>query len=110
MFTSIERIFTEFTQVPTYHLLLEAFLFLWISWLLYRRYRSRKVQKSKEIRLTKEEEEELLAEWHPEPLVPPYDPDHPALHVPVMSGKVLQSNPFKMFTTNLQSWNFMKQK
>ncbi len=37
----------------------------------------------------REEEEELLAEWTPEPLVPEVDPDHPALHVPVIDGKVV---------------------
>ena len=42
------------------------------------------------VRLTKEEEEELLAEWKPEPLVPEVDPDHPALHVPIVTGKVIE--------------------
>ncbi len=37
---------------------------------------------------SREEEEELLAEWKPEPLVPEIDPDHPALHVPVIDDKV----------------------
>ena len=61
-------------QVPTYHLVLEGFLFLWILWLLARRYRRRGQNHGNfaahEIKLTKEEEEELLAEWKPEPLVP----------------------------------------
>ncbi len=35
----------------------------------------------------REEEEELLADWKPEPLVPDVDPDHPALHVPVIETK-----------------------
>ena len=29
-----------------------------------------------------------MAEWKPEPLVPEVDPDHPALHVPVIDDKV----------------------
>ena len=64
-------------QVPTYHLVLEGFLFLWILWLLARRYQRRGQNRggggnfaAHEIKLTKEEEEELLAEWKPEPLVP----------------------------------------
>ena len=56
-------------------------------WLLVRRVSSRE-RRLKAERLTKEEEEELLAEWKPEPLVPDVDPDHPALHVPVISEKV----------------------
>ena len=55
--------------------------------MLVRRVRSR-ARRVKAERLTKEEEEELLAEWKPEPLVPEVDPDHPALHVPVVSEKV----------------------
>jgi serine palmitoyltransferase len=66
---------------------LEAFLVSWVVWLLIRRvsYRERKLKAE---RLTKEEEEELLAEWKPEPLVPDVDPNHPALHVPVIEDKV----------------------
>ena len=56
-------------------------------WLLVRRVSSRE-RRLKAEKLTKEEEEELLAEWKPEPLVPDVDPDHPALHVPVISEKV----------------------
>ena len=55
-------------------------------WLLVRRVSSRE-RRLKAEKLTKEEEE-LLAEWKPEPLVPDVDPDHPALHVPVISEKV----------------------
>lgn len=82
----ITSLMREFAQVPTYHLLLEAFLFLWIGWLLYRRLRQRKRDK-KEVKLTLEEEEELLAEWNPEPLVPPYDPKDPAINPPTITGK-----------------------
>ena len=41
-----------------------------------------------EVKLTREEEEELLAEWKPEPLVTQVDPDHEALHVPIIDHKV----------------------
>ena len=76
-----------FHQVPSYHLVLEAFLLGWVIWLLIRRVSSRE-KKLKAERLSKEEEEELLREWKPEPLVPDVDPDHPALHVPVIDEKV----------------------
>ena len=75
-------------KVPTYHLLLEGFLFLWVAWLLFRRVTKSRSRSHEGVRLTKEEEEELLAEWKPEPLVPEVDPNHPALHVPIVSGKV----------------------
>jgi hypothetical protein len=40
------------------------------------------------VKLTREEEEELLAEWKPEPLVSDVDPDNEAFHVPVIDHKV----------------------
>ncbi len=90
-FTSrIWSVAVNFAQVPSYHLVLEAFLISWVVWLLIRRVNSRE-KRLKAERLTKEEEEELLAEWKPEPLVPEVDPDHPALHVPVISEKVSSS-------------------
>ena len=64
-------------QVPTYHLVLEGFLLLWILWLLAKRYYWRRGQNhgdgifgAKEKELTKDEEEKLLSDWKPEPLVP----------------------------------------
>jgi len=72
--------------VPIYHLLLEASLVCWVLWLLIRRA-SHRNRRARAERLTREEEEELLAEWKPEPLVPAVDPDHPALHVPVVDQK-----------------------
>ena len=53
--------------------------------------KSRRSVKSREVRLTHDEEEELLAEWHPEPLVPPFDRNHPALNPAILSGKVKQN-------------------
>ena len=68
--------------------MLEGFLFLWVAWLLFRRVTKSRSRAYESVRLTKEEEEELLAEWKPEPLVPEVDPNHPALHTPIISGKV----------------------
>ena len=71
-------------------------------WLLVRRVSSRE-RRLKAERLTKEEEEELLAEWKPEPLVPDVDPDHPALHVPVISEKVgLVQNNLIVILSNIK--------
>jgi len=86
MLNHVHLFVREFTQVPVYHLLLEAFLLAWIAWLLYSK--SRRSVKSREVRLTHDEEEELLAEWHPEPLVPPFDKNHPALNPAILSGKM----------------------
>ena len=61
---------------------------MWVAWLLFRRVTKSRSRAQEGVRLTKEEEEELLAEWKPEPLVPEVDPNHPALHVPIVSGKV----------------------
>ena len=58
---------------------------------------ARQRQSSTDGRLTKEEEEELLSEWQPEPLVPEVDPDHPALHVPVIDEKVVLAFLFRRF-------------
>ena len=52
-----------------------------------RRVSARRQNKA-EIKLTREEEEELLAEWKPEPLISQVDPDHEALHVPIIDHKV----------------------
>ena len=83
MFVKITDFFSDFIQVPAYHLVLEAILLVWVVWLLIRRYR----RPRREVKLTKEEEEELLAEWKPEPLVPEVDPDHPMLHLPTVESK-----------------------
>lgn len=81
----IAVLWKDFSQVPTYHLIIEAFLGLWVLWLLVRRVSARK--NVVDVKLTREEEEELLAEWKPEPLISEVDPDHEALHVPVIDHK-----------------------
>ncbi|CAB4060832.1 SPT [Lepeophtheirus salmonis] len=55
-----------------------------------------------------EEEEELLSEWEPEPLVPEYDLNHSALHVPVLdqkAGKYL--NIFGEKCINFSTHNYL---
>jgi len=69
-------------QAPLYHLAFEGFLMIWVVWLLFRKP---KVFKPK---LTEKEQEELIAEWQPEPLVPDSPEDHPALSPLVVEGKV----------------------
>ncbi|XP_027206929.2 serine palmitoyltransferase 1 [Penaeus vannamei] len=75
--------FQALLQAGPYHLALEGVLVLCIIWLF-----TAKKQPSKLVRLTKKEEEELIAEWMPEPLVPnPPPEDHPALHTRTVYGK-----------------------
>lgn len=76
--------FQALLEAGPYHLALEGVLILCIIWLF-----TAKKKPSKLIRLTKKEEEELIAEWMPEPLVPtPPEPDHPALNTRTIYGKV----------------------
>ena len=79
----------QFRLVPFYHLFLEAILSLVLIWLLWGIYSKRfKNEKSNTVTsLTKEEEDIILAQWKPEPLVPEVDYNHPALHVPLVEGK-----------------------
>lgn len=97
LFNEIERIFRNvstmtflpfircfsiiFFQTPLYAITLEAFLLLSVIWLLLYKRNGRK-------HFTKEEEEELIANYEPEPLVPHTDPNHPLLHVRLVQSKV----------------------
>ncbi|KAI9582976.1 hypothetical protein GQX74_012193 [Glossina fuscipes] len=78
LFNEIERIFRN---TPLYAITLEAFLLLSVIWLLLHKRNGRK-------HFTKEEEEELIANYEPEPLVPHTDPNHPLLHVRLVQSKV----------------------
>ncbi|KAK3868986.1 hypothetical protein Pcinc_025669 [Petrolisthes cinctipes] len=70
--------FQALLQAGPYHLALEGVLVLCVLFLF-----TAKKKPSKMVRLTKKEEEDLLAEWTPEPLVPrrtpprPPQPSHP---------------------------------
>lgn len=55
-------------QVPFLHLVLEALLVLWIIRLMTRKSYN---PKESRLELSKEEEDRLIAEWEPEPLIPP---------------------------------------
>ena len=56
-------------EAPLYHLILEGLLIIWIFQLLF--LKSYYIRKRPG--LSAKEEEELIAEWTPEPLVPPID-------------------------------------
>ena len=64
-------------EAPLYHLVLEGLLVVWIVQLLFSKsyyIRRRSVLSSKE-------EEELIAEWTPDPLVPPCEDPPPESHI-----------------------------
>ncbi|XP_053323823.1 serine palmitoyltransferase 1 [Spea bombifrons] len=71
-----------FYEAPAYHLILEGILILWIIRLIFSK--TYKLQERSD--LTEKEKEELIDEWHPEPLVPPVSKDHPALNYNIVSG------------------------
>ncbi|XP_047122470.1 serine palmitoyltransferase 1 isoform X1 [Hydra vulgaris] len=54
-------------KVPFYHIILEVLLFVWIVRLLTRKSY---IPKESRLELTKEEEDKIIAEWEPQPLVP----------------------------------------
>jgi len=57
----------SYLQVPFYHLVVELLLVLWIVRLLTRKSYNPKESK---LELTKEEEDRLINDWQPEPLIP----------------------------------------
>ena len=69
--------------MPIYHLVFEAFLLFVILWLLWRLFRKKS---SKNVPLTKEEEDKIISEWKPEPLVPEI-PENSNLNIPIIEGK-----------------------
>ncbi|RWS27941.1 serine palmitoyltransferase 1-like protein [Leptotrombidium deliense] len=66
---------------PTYHLILEGILLIWVLWLIFR-----KSYKPEAKALT--EKDELIEEWKPEPLVPPVPENHYALKPRIINSKL----------------------
>lgn len=96
---------TLYTQAPLYHLVIEGLLLVWVFWLLLRKPNTRRskltfkvpnlvliafmIRVRNGIFYFSQEEEELIADWRPESLVPSnQDPNHPALSPLVIEGKV----------------------
>ncbi|XP_019715238.1 serine palmitoyltransferase 1-like, partial [Hippocampus comes] len=69
-------------QAPSYHLILEGILILWIIRLLFSKtYRLHETNK-----LTEKEKEDLIEEWQPEPLAPTISKDSPYITYDVVTG------------------------
>ncbi|XP_018025798.1 serine palmitoyltransferase 1 [Hyalella azteca] len=76
--------FQALLEAGPYHLAFEGFLLVWVIWLLVAAK-----SRPRPIKLTKKEEEQLLAEWTPEPLLSSApDPEHPALNTRTVKGKL----------------------
>ncbi|XP_077352563.1 serine palmitoyltransferase 1 isoform X2 [Festucalex cinctus] len=69
-------------EAPSYHLILEGILILWIIRLLFSKtYRLHETNK-----LTEKEKEDLIEEWQPEPLAPTMSRDSPYITYDVVTG------------------------
>ncbi|KAH8369534.1 hypothetical protein KR093_000025 [Drosophila rubida] len=69
-----------FRNTPTFALVLETLLLITVVWLLLHRRGGR--------RLTKEQQDYLIEQYQPEPLVGDTDPDHPLLRTRLVQSKV----------------------
>ncbi|XP_059471193.1 serine palmitoyltransferase 1 [Neocloeon triangulifer] len=84
MFHGLFESIKALQHAPVYHLVFEAGLIVWLMWLLFMKSYSL-TDKQK---LTKKEEQELIDEWMPEPLVPVTPVSSRALHPRIVSSKV----------------------
>ncbi|VDM66230.1 unnamed protein product, partial [Strongylus vulgaris] len=75
---------SEFS-LPYLHYYVEAVLVATVVYLLINRRNSNRAQEPK---LTEKQKDELIAEWHPEPLVPETPQDHPVLNQKLAEGKM----------------------
>lgn len=77
--------FKAFLEAPSYHIVLEGVLLLWILWLLFR-----KSYTPAPTDLSEREKEQLIQEWTPEPLVPPTESEknHYALNPRIVTSKM----------------------
>ncbi|CAF0783486.1 unnamed protein product [Brachionus calyciflorus] len=91
-------------NAPFYHLAVEAFLLVWILWLIFRKSYS-PAEKNK---LSEKDKKELLEEWTPEPLVPDYEFKDSVINPRVVEGPVAKYaivNGVK--SLNAASFNFL---
>ena len=80
-------------QAPSYHLILEVLLIVWIVRLLFM-----KSYKPERTDLSEKEKQELLDEWQPEPLVPDVPENDPVLQN--LKNNVVSSKLGKIVTVN----------
>lgn len=68
-------------QTPLYAIILESFLLISVIWLLLYKRSSQK-------RFSRDEEDNIIASYKPEPLVTDTDPNHPLLRTHIVQSKV----------------------
>ena len=101
--TNFNDLLRALQQAPVYHLCFELFLVLAVLWLIFLR-KPRRIPK----KLTEEEKQELIDDWRPEPLVPPVDPNHPALNVRIVDGIIGKTVEIDGRTSlNFATFNFL---
>eukprot|EP00795_Rhopilema_esculentum_P004433 gene4433-20669_t len=92
-------------KVPFYHVLLETILILWIIRLLATKSYTPREQR---LKLSKEEEEALIQEWEPEPLVPKTGIDDYIVKPKIVNGKAgIRMNIDGKDCLNLATFNFL---
>ncbi|KAK3611972.1 hypothetical protein CHS0354_011630 [Potamilus streckersoni] len=100
------EMFQAIFQAPTYHLIFEALLILWIIKLIF----SKSYAPGKTV-LTEKEKEALIEDWHPEPLAPDVPDDHPVLQA--MNNNIISGKAEKYVTVrgkrciNMATLNFL---
>jgi len=103
--TRIASVVENTLKVPFYHILLEVILILWIIRLLTRKSYTPREQK---LELSKEEEDTLIQEWQPEPLVPKEQVDDYILNPKIVHGKAgVTMNVDGKDCINLATFNFL---
>lgn len=85
----------DFITAPSYHLIIEALLVIWIIKLLFSK------AYVQETFLTEKEKEELIRDWQPEPLAPDIPDDHPFLKS--MENSIVTGKPDKYMVINGKS-------
>ncbi|KAL5021129.1 hypothetical protein ScPMuIL_000284 [Solemya velum] len=84
-------------QAPTYHIVFEILLILWIIKLIFF---SKSYALEKTV-LTTKEKDELIEEWQPEPLVPDIPDTHPVLQA--LERNIITGRPDKYLNVNGRS-------
>ncbi|KAJ1520215.1 hypothetical protein ONE63_004425 [Megalurothrips usitatus] len=81
--TNFHDFLGDIKEASLLHFVLEGFLVAWLLWFIFRKsYKPHHAPT-----MTKEDEERIISEWNPEPLVGPTPQDHPALKPHVVTGK-----------------------
>ncbi|XP_028403726.1 serine palmitoyltransferase 1-like [Dendronephthya gigantea] len=106
LFSKLVQFWDVYIGAPFYHILFEVILVL----LVFRLFRAKQYKlRESEIHLTEKEEEELIKDWKPEPLVPA-KADHPSY---VLNPNIIKGKPGHRITVNgksclnLATFNFL---